>query len=209
MYLPEVLFHSSIRFEKPIVVYCDPFTVNTEYHDAEYILITHDHFDHFSYEDCRKVQNENTTYICPFSCVSTLENAGISSQKIIGLQPGECLSKEDITVEAVPAYNVGKPFHSKDKNYLGYIIVLDSVRYYICGDTDRNEENSKVQCDVMLVPIGGKYTMNCTEAAAFVNEIRQLVAIATHYGSGVVNPEETGTDFIRNVKEPIQAILPW
>ena len=36
-------------------IYIDPFQMKGEPHDADYILITHDHYDHFSPEDIEKV----------------------------------------------------------------------------------------------------------------------------------------------------------
>ena len=47
----EVLCHSSIRIEEGIVIYIDPFKINKDYHDADYIFFTHSHYDHFSPED--------------------------------------------------------------------------------------------------------------------------------------------------------------
>ena len=72
----------------------------------------------------------------------------------------------------------------------GYVIMLNGLRYYVAGDTDATEENSHVVCDVALVPIGGTYTMNASEAAELVNYIKPKVAIPIHYGSIVGTPED-------------------
>ena len=43
--------HSSIRIADEKIIYIDPFKITDEPHDADIILITHDHFDHYSPED--------------------------------------------------------------------------------------------------------------------------------------------------------------
>ena len=39
-------------------IYIDPFKISENYGDADYIFITHDHYDHFSPEDIEKVKKE-------------------------------------------------------------------------------------------------------------------------------------------------------
>ena len=56
-------------------------------------------------------------------------------------------------------------------------------RIYVAGDTDATPDAKKVRCDVALVPVGGTYTMNASQAAELVNTIRPAAAIPTHYGS--------------------------
>ena len=92
---------------------------------------------------------------------------------------------QGIKFETIPAYNTNKTFHPKENGWVGYIITLDDIRYYIAGDTDITEENKKVKCDVAFVPVGGTYTMNFKEAANLINEIKPKIAVPTHYGSVV------------------------
>ncbi len=69
----------------------------------------------------------------------------------------------------------------KENEWVGYIIEIKGIRYYIAGDTDITEENKKVKCDVAFVPVGGTYTMDFKEAAYLINEIKPKIAIPTHY----------------------------
>ena len=96
----------------------------------------------------------------------------------------------NIKVKTIPAYNISKNFHPKANNWVGYIITLDNVVYYIAGDTDITEENRKVKCDVAFVPIGGTYTMTAEEAAKLVNEINPKIAVPIHYGLIVGSKED-------------------
>ena len=56
----EVLCHSAIRIDKGKIIYVDPFHLEKQYNDADIILITHSHYDHFSEEDIEKVKKEDT-----------------------------------------------------------------------------------------------------------------------------------------------------
>ena len=51
----EVLIHSSIRINKGLVIYFDPYKINKDYNDADIVFITHSHYDHYSEDDLKKV----------------------------------------------------------------------------------------------------------------------------------------------------------
>ena len=62
----EVLCHSSIRIKKENkVIYFDPFKVDRDINDADYIFITHDHYDHYDALSIKNISNENTKIIVP------------------------------------------------------------------------------------------------------------------------------------------------
>ena len=191
----EVLYHSSIRISKNKVIYIDPFKIDKDYNDADIIFITHDHFDHYSEEDIDKVINENTTIIIPEELLTKLLRKGINKNAIITVEPNEKYMVQGIKFETIPAYNTNKAFHPKEKGWVGYIITLDDVRYYIAGDTDITEENRKVKCEVAFVPVGGIYTMDFKEAAQLINEIQPKIAVPIHYGS-VVGKVQNAVDFV-------------
>ena len=61
----QVFTHSSIRIDLGCIVYVDPFQIRDEPHDADYVLITHDPYDHFSPEDLAKVMKPGTKMVVP------------------------------------------------------------------------------------------------------------------------------------------------
>ncbi len=185
----KVLAHSAIRIEGEKTVYIDPFHVKEEPHDADLILITHEHYDHLSPEDIARVAKAATWYAVPKTCREAALKAGLPAARLLYLAPGESAKIADVPVEAVPAYNVGKQFHTKERNWLGYVVSLNGLRYYIAGDTDNNEDTRKVRCDVALLPVGGKYTMTAEEAAELANTLKPLAAVPTHYGDIVGTAE--------------------
>ena len=191
----EVLYHSSIRISKGKIIYIDPFKIDKNYNDADIVFITHDHYDHYSAEDIDKVINKNTTIIIPEELLTKILRKGINKNAIITVEPNEKYMVQGIKFETIPAYNTNKTFHPKENGWVGYIITLDDIRYYIAGDTDITEENRKVKCDVAFVPVGGTYTMDFKEAAQLINEIQPKIAVPIHYGS-VVGKVQDAVDFV-------------
>ena len=202
----EVLYHSSIRIIKNKVIYIDPFKIDKSYNDADIVFITHDHFDHYSEEDIDKVINENTTIIIPKELLTKILRKGINKNAVITVESNKEYMVQGIKFETIPAYNTDKTFHPKENDWVGYIITLDGIRYYIAGDTDITEENRKVKCDVAFVPVGGTYTMDFKEAAQLINEIQPKIAVPIHYGS-VVGTKQDATDFIKLLHSSIKGII--
>ena len=202
----EVLYHSSIRISKNKVIYIDPFKIDKNYNDADIVFITHDHFDHYSEEDIDKVINENTTIIIPKELLTKILRKGINKNAVITVESNKEYMVQGIKFETIPAYNTNKTFHPKENDWVGYIITLDGIRYYIAGDTDITEENRKVKCDVAFVPVGGTYTMDFKEAAQLINEIQPKIAVPIHYGS-VVGTEQDATDFIKLLHPSIKGLI--
>ena len=159
----EVLYHSSIKIKDNKIIYIGPFKIDKDYNDADIVFTTHDHFDHYSEEDIDKVINENTTIIIPEELLTKILRKGINKNAVITVESNKEYMVQGIKFETIPAYNTNKTFHPKENDWVGYIITLDGIRYYIAGDTDITEENRKVKCDVAFVQAGGTYTMNFRE----------------------------------------------
>ena len=186
----KVLCHSSIKFDKGQVIYFDPYKINENYNDADVIFVTHSHYDHFSEEDILKVKRETTKIVVPEDLYDRSTELGFDEGNILVVKPNEEYIVNNIKFKTIPSYNINKNFHPKSNNWVGYIITIDNVSYYIAGDTDITEENKKVKCDVAFVPIGGTYTMTAEEAANLVNEIKPKIAVPIHYGLIVGTKED-------------------
>lgn len=190
------LGHSTIRINKDgKVVYIDPYNLNEESHDADIIFVTHSHYDHYSLEDINKVRKEDTKLI--------ITNDLIDKEDGICVVPNQSYEVDGIKFNTVNSYNVNKQFHPKENDWVGYIIELEGIKYYIAGDTDINEENKLVKCDVAFVPVGGTYTTTALEAAELVNIIKPKVAVPIHYGM-IVGSEEDAMIFSDNVDKNIK-----
>ena len=200
----EVNTQNSIRIASRVgTIYVDPLEIDNDAHDADYILITHDHYDHFSPEDIRKVAKADSILVVPEKMLDKAQEVTGDVGKIETVKPGVYRELNGLEFETVPAYNLLKPFHPKSAEWVGYVLRIDGQRIYIAGDTDATKEAKAVKCEVALVPIGGTYTMDAKKAAELVNAIRPNVAIPVHYGSIVGKPAD-GDVFAQNVKDPIK-----
>ncbi len=200
----EVFINNSIRIRDRIgTIYIDPYEMKEEPHDADYIFITHDHYDHYSPEDIQKVVGESTVLIIPEKMEGKISGISDKMRKVVTVKPGMFYETDGLEFDTVAAYNTIKPFHMKSAGWVGYILRIDRQRIYIAGDTDVTKEAKAVRCDIAFVPIGGTYTMNAKQAAELINEIQPEVAIPVHYGS-VVGGKADEEIFAANVKEPVK-----
>lgn len=202
----EVLCHSSIKISREKVIYIDPYKIDKDYNDADIIFITHDHYDHYSEADIDKVKKDNTVIVAPEGLLTKLLRKGFRQDNIITVDPGDCDMLLGIKFETISAYNINKPFHKKENGWVGYIIEIKGIRYYIAGDTDITEENKNVKCDVAFVPVGGTYTMDFKEAAQLVNRIKPKIAVPIHYGS-VVGTKQDAIDFVKLLYPTIKGVI--
>ena len=198
----QVLYHSNIKINKEKVIYIDPFKIEDNCHDADIIFITHSHYDHYSEEDINKIIKENTKIIVTSDLKEKTESI-TNSKNIIIVQPNEKHCVKGINFDTIPAYNTNKQFHPKHNNWVGYVIELNGLKYYIAGDTDITDENKTVKCDVAFVPVGGTYTMTAKEAAKLVNIIKPKIAVPIHYGS-VVGTKQDAINFVDLLDEGIE-----
>ena len=174
--------HSSIKINGEKIIYIDPYKIKEINKDADLIFITHEHYDHYSFEDINKIKKNNTRFIVPNSMKNRLIIDGISENDIISVDVKNKYNVDDIEFETIPAYNINKSFHPKSNNWVGYIININNIKYYIAGDTDITDEAINVKCDIAFIPIGGTYTMDYKEAATLTNKIKPKYAIPIHYG---------------------------
>lgn len=171
------LGHATLMFTAGKIIYIDPYQLKGNPQKANMILITHDHYDHFSETDIAKIQTDDTLIIMPASTKKTIPG------NICTIKTGDILRFDDITVEAVPAYNTDKNFHPKSARNVGYILTINNVRYYHAGDTDIIPEMENLNVDVAFLPVGGTYTMTSAEAAEAARLIKPKVAVPIHFNS--------------------------
>ena len=172
---------SSIKLTLDKTIYFDPYKMEENKHDADIIFITHNHYDHMDNESIEKIKNENTIIVAPKSMEEIIKK--IEFKNYIYLEPFDEIDIQNINVKTIPAYNNEKQFHPRNDNWLGYIIKINDITYYIAGDTDVTKENENVKCDIAFIPIGGYFTMDVKEATKLIKKINPKIVIPIHYGS--------------------------
>ena len=172
---------SSIRIKLDKVLYFDPFKIENASYDADIIFITHEHYDHFDIESINKIKHDHTIVVCPKTMEEEINQ--LEFKEYYYLNPNDTIIIDNININAISAYNIDKPFHPKSNNWLGYTITYSDITYYIAGDTDKTNEAENVKCDIALIPIGGHFTMDVSEAFELVSIIKPKIVIPIHYGS--------------------------
>lgn len=198
----KVFGQNSIRIESSKIIYIDPLYIDKDYNDADFIFITHDHYDHFSPDDINRIKKNDTIFVAPEKMKAKVSQLGIDDSNIKCVVPNQTYNIDTLSFETVPSYNKLKPFHPKSNNWVGYILDLDK-KYYISGDTDNVPEIRNISCDVAFVPVGGTYTMDYKEAAELINTMNPKLAIPVHYGT-IVGNKADGERFKSLVESSIE-----
>ena len=191
---------SSIKISDGLTIYFDPYDIKEKINNADYIFITHSHWDHFDLDSINNLVNEKTIIIGPSSVIEKLD----SSYKTLEVKPENIYNLNNISFMTVPAYNIDKEYHPKDAGYVGYIVTLNNTTYYIAGDTDVLDELKVIKADVIFLPVGGTYTMTREEAVDLANTIKPKYAIPIHYGLAV-GDELDAKYFVNNIDKEIES----
>ena len=191
------LGHSGCLIENSKVVYIDPYNIKEGLPKADLILITHSHYDHCSVSDLQKIVKEGARIIMTVDSQSKIARFDVPIRMEI-VEAGQELDLGNIKISVVPAYNVDKPFHSKDEGLVGYLIKMNDVIIYHAGDTDLIPEMQKMtgynQNFIALLPVGGRFTMDPHEAFEAAKLIKPSIAIPMHWGS-IIGSREDAEEF--------------
>jgi L-ascorbate metabolism protein UlaG (beta-lactamase superfamily) len=170
------LGHDTFRIDAGKIIYFDPYQIAAG-PTADVILVSHDHFDHCSPEDIKKIQGPQTIIVTEKDAAKKLTG------DVRVIKPGEMLDLDGVTVEAVPSYNTDKDFHPRNKGWLGFVVEVEGVRLYHAGDTDFIQEMRDLKVDIAFLPVSGTYVMTAEQAVKAALAIQPKLAIPMHYGA--------------------------
>jgi len=141
----------------------DPFDekigLKTPHFEADILLVTHQHQDHNNVKDVR------------------------GSYFLID-SPGEYEVK-GIFIRGIDSFHDDNQGKERGKNII-YTIEADDIRFCHLGDLGQkqltSEQLEKIgSVDVLMIPVGGIYTINCHEAAKIIGQIEPKMVIPMHY----------------------------
>lgn len=157
--------HSFFRIEtKNKIIAIDPFSekatgLKPSRFKADILLITHQHEDHNN-------------------------KSAIMGEPFILEGPGE-IEMGGILIEGISSYHDKKKGQVRGENTI-YLIKSEEISVCHLGDLGesqlREETLEKVgEADILLIPIGGKYTIDYEEAVSLINQIEPKIVIPMHY----------------------------
>jgi L-ascorbate metabolism protein UlaG (beta-lactamase superfamily) len=196
-----LLKHASIRIQydgleiqiDPVGRAVEPETDYAAFPKSDIVLVTHEHFDHFDADAIAALRKEETAIIANPAVRGLLGDGQ-------ALANGESLRwREDVSVEAVPAYNTTpgrEKFHPKGRDN-GYVLTLGGLRLYVAGDTEDIPEMAAIRdIDIAFLPCNQPYTMTPAQLAAAAKIIRPKVLFPYHRGDTPEKEIESALDGI-------------
>ncbi|NLK86986.1 MAG: MBL fold metallo-hydrolase [Clostridiaceae bacterium] len=196
--------NAGIRIQKSRTIYFDPFLLDENRKDADFIFISHSHDDHLDTDSIKNIVREDTVLVAPENCIEALKTAGFGNT--LGVLPSKSYEAAGLKFRTVPMYNIGKKFHKKENDWVGYIVYIDDAAYYFAGDTDLIPEMEEIQADVAFLPVGGTYTMTADEAVRAAGIIKPRIAVPMHYAD-VAGTKEDAEYFIKNLDPAIESAV--
>ncbi|MFX0052033.1 MAG: MBL fold metallo-hydrolase [Candidatus Hermodarchaeota archaeon] len=171
-----------------LVIYLDPYLLESNIETADIVIATHEHFDHLSIPDLRKIADITTTVYTPrpgqvYDLGTTVEELeSVEVKEIHYTKPWDIIEEFGITLEFVPAYNAN---HFPEFNWTGVVVDFGNVRIYHAGDTAHIPEMKQINCNIALLPIMGNGLMTDEEGAEVVESLQVSsylkYAIPMHY----------------------------
>jgi len=188
------------------IIWLDPHKL-TKKDNADFIFITHSHFDHLDIESINQIFSDKTHFYGPEDCMKTLKEKGYKNLNTI--LPNKKLIIENFEIETIPAYNITKTdFHPKINNWLGYIFSIEETNIYFAGDTELIPEMKTVNCNIIFLPLGQTYTMNSVEdAVKAVKDSKAIIAVPFHFGM-YEGTKEDAAKFKELLQNKVEVIIP-
>lgn len=168
------------------IIYLDPYNIKNGEEKADIIVSSHNHGDHFSRSDIKKIWKDDTILLGPVSIADSLKKFDGQALEI-----GEEFAYKDFKIELFPAYTIKKSTHPKSNNWVGTIIESAGKSVYHAGDTERIPEMKELairKITVALLPCGGTYTMDFEEATDAALDIQPEIVVPMHNWEKDLNP---------------------
>ncbi len=134
---------------------------------ADIVLVTHDHHDHNN-----------------VGAVKPVRQAQGGGDPFVIKGPGEYEVKE-VFIKGIPSFHDDKEGKERGTNTI-YIIEAEDLRICHLGDLGQkqltDEQLEKIDgIDILMIPVGGKYTIDGSEAQKIIAEIEPKIVIPMHY----------------------------
>lgn len=161
--------------------------------EIDYLLITHDHWDHLDYRSISALKDKVGKFVCGLRVGAHLEKWGVSPDKIVELDWDESfLLGNNFTLHALPSRHFsGRHFLRNKSLWLGYLLVSKDFKLFISGDGGYDNRFEKIGkkfpgIDLALLDSGQyddgwKYVhMNPDDALLAARDLKTKVLMPAH-----------------------------
>jgi L-ascorbate metabolism protein UlaG (beta-lactamase superfamily) len=150
---------------------------------ADYILLSHGHFDHVT-DAARIAMRTGATVIANFEVSEWVKKQGVTA--VHGLNPGGAHSFDFGRVKCVNAiHSSSLPDGSYGGQPGGFVIEASEGSFYFAGDTaltlDMKLIGEEFALRFAVLPIGDNFTMGATDAARAADFVGCTEVVGVHY----------------------------
>jgi len=147
----------------------------SDLNDIDVILISHEHFDHFDKKAIESIVKSNDVFVVGHD--SLLNQLNVERRFLCPLSLNQKIDLRNINIECVTA-------HHPDSFYpVGFVVSSKGKTVYFSGDTSLIDDFAAIKTDVALLPIGGKYTMDCVDCVKATKLMKPKYVIPMHYNT--------------------------
>ncbi|SES62714.1 L-ascorbate metabolism protein UlaG, beta-lactamase superfamily [Prevotella sp. kh1p2] len=176
----EINYNGTVFEIDPVGQAVAPATDYAKMAKADFILVTHEHQDHFDKAAIEALTKDNTQLILNRRCFDMMGSGTVMAN-------GDSLQLlPDVMLYAVAAYNTTPghtQFHPKGRDN-GFILQLDGLRIYIAGDTEDIPEMAQIRdIDIALMPCNQPYTMTPEQLHRAAAMVKPKVLYPYHFGN--------------------------
>lgn len=173
------LGHGSFVIESTPLIYINPWRVSQSAFHADVILVGHDHYEHCSVADIRKLRASHTQIISNERVATLMEGVRV-------LRPWQSISIDRASIKAIPAYSPEHPKHPPEDGGLGFVISMHYHDIYYVGDSQLIPEMRVLRPDILILPIDDNGTLSIDAAVQLVDQMRPRWAIPCNWGASDV-----------------------
>ena len=175
--------------------------------EADLILISHEHDDHNLVEAVSNLEKDKPKIIRGLVVKGKRQDWNKVDEKV-----------KNIRIRNVPSYHDAEDGLKRGKNSM-FVIETDGLKIAHLGDLGHTLSDEQVKAigeiDILMIPIGGIYTINGEKAKEVVKQLKpRLYILPMHYGTKVLDtlqdPEEflDGQKNVRKVEQSNQLSIP-
>ena len=165
------------------LIFVDPWITNPkspikmdDINKADIVVVTHEHGDHLG-EGIEIAKKFDATFVAVFEIAEKARQQGVKNA--VGTNIGGPVEIGNLLMYFVPAFHTGNP--------TGVVIKGKEKTIYHAGDTGVFGDMALIReiyaPEIVMLPIGGHFTMGPVEAAKAVELLKPEIAIPMHYGT--------------------------